>query len=292
MSNLLGKLIYNKYTASAVNRYYDLKLRKLKSFIFVATTGRSGTLTLVDIFSQLENCVALHEPYPAMHDNILHAAAYGNEKVVEEFYKIRKSVNIRRDAIGKEFYLEANHLFIKTFIKYAIEDFGEKVKVIHLVRNPTNVANSIYALQDQPGTTEGNRWWLDYRAPTNLIAIPDMLDNDPVFKHPYYKALWYWFETESRIALWKKKLPNTPFVFFKTESFNDKDKLSALFTQLDMSVPDSFVENVVNLRSHARSHQKKVPPLPDEQTKEMLHSFLTLLKDNQISIPESSEEYL
>lgn len=292
MFNMLGKLLYNKQAATVVNRYYDLKLRKLKSLIFVATTGRSGTLTLVDIFNQLENCVALHEPYPAMHDNILHAAAYGNESAVEEFYKIRKSVNIRREAIGKEYYLEANHLFIKTFIEYAVEDFGDKIKVLHLVRNPTKVANSIYALQDQPGTIEGNRWWLDYRAPTNLISIADALDNDSEFKHPYYKALWYWFETESRVAAWQKKLPNIPFIFFKTESFNDTAKLATLFKQLDIPVPDNFVENVVNLRSHARSHQKKVPPLPDEQTQKMLHNFISFLKDNQISIPESSGEYL
>ncbi|PCJ93828.1 MAG: hypothetical protein COA46_02085 [Porticoccaceae bacterium] len=291
MKQLINHLIHNKYTAKLINTYYETKLKKLKSFIFIATTGRSGTLTLVDIFNQLDHCIALHEPYPAMHDNILNAAANGNHRLVENFYHIRKSVNIRRDAIGAEYYLEANHLFIKTFVKYAAEDFGSRLKVVHLVRNPTKVANSIYSLQDQPGTTEGNRWWLDYHAPTNLISIPEILENHDEFKHPYYKALWYWFETEARIAAWKKKLPQVPFIFFMTEDFNNEEKLSQLFKQLEIPIPSGFIKHVHNLKSHARSHQKKISPLPEELTQQMLKKFIQLLKEKNITIPNTVNIY-
>ena len=291
MKNLFSNLLYNKNISSILNYYYELKLKNLKSLIFVATTGRSGTLTLVDIFNQLENCTALHEPYPSMHDNILQAAAYEKHEIVETFYKTRKSVNIRRDAMGAEYYLEANHLFIKTFIQHAIDDFGKRVKIIHLTRDPTRVANSIYTLQDQPGTMEGDRWWLDYRAPTNHIAIADILDNHTEFKHPYYKALWYWFEIETRISDWKLKLPETPFIFFQTEDFNDEQKLSHLFQSLNIRIPKNFVKKIVNLKSHARTHQKKIPPLSDKKTQLMLHQFIALLENNNISIPETMNLY-
>ena len=291
MNSFFNHMIYNKYTAKLTNKYYETKLKGLKSFIFIATIGRSGTLTLVDIFNQLDECIALHEPYPAMHDNILNAAANGDHQLVKNFYNIRKSVNIRRNAVGSEHYMEANHLFIKTFVQYAAEDFDSRLKIIHLVRNPKKVANSIYALQDQPGTIEGNRWWLDYHAPTNLISIPEILDTHQEFKHPYYKALWYWFETEARISAWKKKLPQVPFIFFMTENFNNEEKLSALFKQLEISIPSSFIKNVVNLRSHARSHQKKLSPLPEKTTNEMLDHFIALLNKKNISIPSSINAY-
>lgn len=291
MNSFFDHIIHNRYTAKLANKYYESKLKNLKSFIFIATTGRSGTLTLVDIFNQLDQCIALHEPYPAMHDNILNAAANGDHQLVKEFYNIRKSVNIRRNAVGAEHYLEANHLFIKTFAPYAAQDFGSRLKVVHLVRDPTKVANSIYALQDQPGTAEGNRWWLDYHAPTNIISIPEILDNHEEFKHPYYKALWYWFETEARISTWKKKLPTVPFIFFMTENFNNEAKLSELFEQLEIPIPSGFIENVVSLKSHARSHQKKLPPLPEEMTSKMLDRFINLLNEKNIAIPSTIKAY-
>jgi len=291
MKQLLDQIIHNKYTAKVANQYYDRKTRGVKSFIFIATTGRSGTLTLVDIINKLDQCIALHEPYPAMHDNILNAAANGHHQLVKDFYDIRKSVNIRRSAVGAEHYLESNHLFIKTFAPYAAEDFGSRLKVIHLVRDPTKVANSIYALQDQPGTVEGNRWWLDHHASTNIISIPEILDNHEEFKRPYYKALWYWFETELRISVWKEKLPSVPFIFFMTEDFNNEPKLSELFEKLEISTPPGFIKDVVNLRSHARSHQKKLPPLPDETTREMLNRFIMLLDEKNIALPSTINAY-
>jgi hypothetical protein len=290
MLPFLEKLIYNTHTAALANRYYDQKLKNLKNYIFVATTGRSGTRTLAYIFNKLDNCIALHEPYPTMHDDILHATAYGDDERVQAYYKIRKSVNIRRNAVGSEYYVEANHLFIKTFIGHAIADFKDRTKVIHLVRSAVDVANSIYTLEDQPGTIEGNTWWLDYRAPTNLIDIASTLDDHKEFKHPYYKALWYWFETEARIAHWKQKLPQVPFILFNTESFNNKTSLSLLFEQLSIDIPEGFVSQVVNQRVHVRAHHKKRPPLPEEQTRKMLSRFVDFLKEINIGIPETANE--
>jgi len=288
---MLKNLMYNRFSAALINHYYDMRLNSPKYFIFVATTGRSGTLTLVDIFSQLADCTALHEPYPAMHNRILRAASYGEKPKVDRFYKTRKSVNIRRDAAGSEYYLEANHMFIKTFIEQAVNDFGKHLKVIHLVRDPAKVANSIYSLQDQPGTEEGNRWWLDYRAPSNLISIAEVLDGDSEFNHPYYKALWYWFETEVRIARWKHRLPDVPFVFFKTEDFSKETQLNQLFQSLDIPVPKDFSSQVNKTKSHARSHQKVVSPLPEETTCEMLQAFKALLIEKQLPIPDTLSHY-
>ncbi|MGH8318300.1 MAG: hypothetical protein ACREUL_10020 [Steroidobacteraceae bacterium] len=218
----------------AVNRlarwYLNARNLRLEKVIFSATTGRSGTMSLTSLFSKVPGCRALHEPYPIMNGPWLRAASYGHTDDVRRYYERVKAINIRRAAIGARYYLEVNHQFIKTFIEHAVRDFGDRVEVIHLVRPVVEVARSIYYLQHWPGTTAGNHWWLDYRAPSNLIQLPDLLDGKGEFSHPFYKALWYWYETEARVRFWQEKLPDVRFHHFETHWINDRQRI---FTLLD-----------------------------------------------------------
>jgi hypothetical protein len=277
MSDFFHSLKYNVISSLLARQYYQLKNRSLKQMIFVATTGRSGTMSLVDIFNHIPYCKAEHEPYPAMFDEVLKAKCQGNEQFVSSQYWRIKSVNLWRAAAGYHHYFESNHLFIKTYIEYAVKDFGDRVTVIHLVRDPVKVANSIYALQDFPGTVEGNKWWLDYKAANNLIAIADYLDNDPEFKHPFYKGLWYWYEIEARIKDWRKKLPHVRFLNFKTEDFNDPDKTFQLLHDLNIDFDPQVLRQCISTRSNTRPHQKLAEPLPLKQANEMNQKFITLL---------------
>lgn len=287
----MSALKYNPLVAGLARHYYNRGIRDLEKVIFVATTGRSGTLTLVDIFSGIPGCVALHEPYPAMHAEVLRRASLGDSKYVDRFYSNRKAINIRRDASGARYYLEANHLFIKTFADQAVRDFGDRVRVIHLVRDPLGVAHSIYRLQDQPGTTQGNLWWLDHRAPTNLVAIADVLDRDPAFTHPFYKCLWYWFEIEARIRACQERLPQLPVISFDTEGFNSPVALAALFKGLDITVPQARLDEMVNQRSHQRAHQKHGGALPEEEQVDMLTRFTGLLETSGFTLPDTFAAY-
>ena len=56
----------NPVVVSASVRFLEWRCRSVRSFAFVASTGRSGTTTLARLFEDLPSCVALHEPYPAM----------------------------------------------------------------------------------------------------------------------------------------------------------------------------------------------------------------------------------
>src|SRR6516225_855629 len=226
-----------KYTvpAAAVARcYYTLRTRTVERLIFTATTGRSGTLTLTRIFGGISGCRALHEPYPVMNDEVLHAASYGDSDALKRFYR-DKSINIRRAAAGYRYYVEANHLFIKTFIEHAARDFGNRLAVIHLVRPPLEVAMSIYRLQSKPSAPLWNRWYLDHRAPLNRIRLADALD-DGEFSHPFYKGLWYWFEIETRVEEWRQRLSAVPFVRFETDWFNQPQRLVTLAKELGIAV--------------------------------------------------------
>jgi hypothetical protein len=268
---------HNRLVAALTLQILKLRTRRLEKLIFTATTGRSGTLTLAKLFSAVPDCVAVHEGYPIMHGPVLRAASFGDAALVNRVYRQIKSVNILRAAAGHRYYLEANHLFIKTFIQNAVEDFGERMAVIHLVRPAVEVAMSIYCLCDGPGTERGNYWWLDHRAPINLIPMADILDSTGAFSHPFYKALWYWHEVEARISAWRSRMPTLKFVRFETHWFNDLKKVCDLLDELGIRYARPPIEAAIGTREHVKEQQKLLDPLPDEQAREMVSRFEELL---------------
>jgi hypothetical protein len=268
---------HNRVVAALALRILELRTRGLEKLIFTATTGRSGTLTLARLFSAVPDCIAVHEGHPIMHGPVLRAASFGDTALVNRVYRQIKSVNILRAAAGHRYYLEANHLFIKTFIQNAVQDFGERMVVIHLVRPAVEVATSIYCLNDCPGTERGNYWWLDYRAPNNLLPMADILESTGAFSHPFYKALWYWHEVEARIAAWRARMPTLKFVRFETHWFNDLNKVSALLDELGIRYASPPIKAVIGAREHIKEHQKLLVPLPAELAREMASRFEELL---------------
>lgn len=210
-----------------------------------------------------------------MNYEVLTAASYGDDDALERFY-VAKSINILRAAAGYRYYLEANHLFIKTFVAQAARDFGSRLAVIHLVRPPLEVATSIYRLQRQPGTESGNNWWLDYRAPLNRIRIVAELEGE--FSHPFYKGLWYWFEIEARVQEWRQRLPGVPFVRFETNWLNQSERLFTLATQLGIVVDKRQIDSLVGVKEHTREHQKLIAPLQPDEAHSMLKQFVALLQ--------------
>jgi len=272
---------------AAVARWYcAVRARTVERLIFTATTGRSGTLTLSKIFAGIPDCCAVHEPAPVMNNEVLRAASFGEERELDRFYR-SKLLTIMRAAAGHRYYLEANHLFIKTFIGHAAREFGNRLSVIHLVRRPIEVAMSIYRLQVQPGTGSGNRWWLDYRAPLNRLRIADVLDGDE-FSHPFYKGLWYWFEIEARVDEWRRRLPAVPFVRFDTAWLSDTERLFALATALGVAVDKQRIESLIGVKENEKAKEKLLAPLPPEDANRMFEQFVALLHRRYPSISWTS----
>jgi hypothetical protein len=289
MSNYAFKpLKHNWLVATIAKQALRVRTRNLHRVIFTATTGRSGTLSLTRIFSAVPQCFATHEAHPIMNGAVLEAASYGNSVLVERVYGRIKSVNIRRAAEGRRYYVEANHLFIKTFIEQAIQDFGDRLAIIHLVRPAVEVATSIYRLQEYPGTETGNLWWLDYRAPTNLIGIADVLDSDPEFSHPFYKTLWYWHEIEQRVSAWRARIPGLKIVRFETAWLNDAHRIFALLDELGMDYDQERVAALAGTRVHEKEEIKKRPALPCAQAQEMAERLRELLMRRGFRLPQGA----
>ena len=274
---------YNPVTAELMRGYWGRRCRQVRRFVFVATTGRSGTMTLSDLCARADGCVSLHEPYPKMHEDVLHAAAYGDARYVHFVYRAVKSVNIMRAAAGTQTYVETNHQFIKTFCHEVVRDIGERVSVVHLVRDPVDVANSICALGDQPGTAKGDAWWLDYRGSANHIRIADVLGDGGEFSDPFCRALWYWYEIQARAVAFRRRYPSVPFITFRTEHLGDADRVAGLLSQLSLDArPDAI--RPARVRSNGRMDEKAGRPLSREEADRRHEEFRRMLVERGISL--------
>ncbi len=283
---LLRSFKHNPLIASAARLGLRAMTHRLERVVFTATTGRSGTKSLASIFSMVPDCVSLHEPWPDMSGDVLRAASYGKQDLVNRIYRCIKSINILRAAVGYRYYFEANHCFVKTFMEQAIADFDDRIAVVHLLRPAIDVAMSIYRLHEEPGTGLGDAWWLDHRAPTNLIRISSVLDSDREFSHPFYKTLWYWHEVELRIAAWRARMPAVRMVEFQTEWLGDRAKVMWLLGQLGIECEETCIrmQPTLEQNKNAREEQKTVPALPEEQARDMLERFRRLLADRGVDI--------
>jgi hypothetical protein len=274
----------NPVVASVVRRSLQLRTQGVKRFIFTATTGRSGTMTLSELFATVPDCASVHEPYPIMNDDVLRAASYGDTAEVDRVYSRVKSINILRAVVGRRYYLEANHLLVKTFLGHAYEEFGRRMAVIHLVRAPIEVAMSIYCLQHLPGTPFGNAWWLDYRAPTNIIKMADDLEGNGELSHQFFRCLWYWYELELRFAAWRARLPALKVVRFETPSFNDAEKTFHLFDELEIPYDRDKVATFVGRKEHTKFAEKTMPVIPRGHAERMDETFRQALRARGIDL--------
>ena len=270
---------YNSLTARIMKAWIRPACRDLRHVLFVASTGRSGTATLAAILGRVEGCAAFHEPWPTMKGRIMELRNAGQPALARRVYRYVKSVNILRQARGARCYAETNHMFIKSFVDYAAEDFGAAMKVIHLVRAPLEVAGSMYALGREADTIQWRAFWLDYRAPSNLIQVADILDRHTDFRHTFFRCLWYWYELEARVAHWKKRLEGrVAFAPLRTRDLTSPDAVAGTLTALGIDAGRGF-DFPTDLRLNQKPKKKRRLPLSEAEAARMDRVFRRLLRE-------------
>jgi hypothetical protein len=252
----LQRLIkHNPLTSGAYKWWLDRRCRSVEAWVFVANAGRSGSKSLADMFSAIEGCVGLHEPSPKMLRD------YPADRDLSEFYdrafNSRKVVYIKRAAAGHRYYAETTHMFIKTFADPAIRHFGQATRIVHLVRDPVNVASSFYSLGRVPGKDPLARLYLlEPTAPDNLLDVRDWLEPHGPFEHDFYRCLWYWYEIEARCRRLNRRYPTIVFHRIRTEDLNDVTVLGEMFHALGIKVVESVVAKLAGTRSNLRGDLK------------------------------------
>lgn len=272
---------YNPLTVSLVEQYVNARTKGVEAYIFMATTGRSGSKSLARVFEAADRAVCYHEPYPIMFNHFpdLDEPPKGAERR-EYFRKLfysKKRINIKRNAIGYRYYVETNHQFIKNFADFAIDYFKDKIRIIHVLRDPVKVASSFFSIESIPDTTpRGKVYAIDPRDEENVVPMVDTLYSNPDFSDPFYKNLWYWYELHSRVKKYKEKYPFVRWHTMNTDDMNDKDKLIEMYTALGVAYHPDKLDEVVGTRANRVPHMKKQSVDPDK-AKEMHEKLLAAM---------------
>lgn len=247
-------------------------------YTFVATTGRSGTLSLARLFSRVPGYLALHEPAPDMTRHVVIETNNGNTRLMEDIFLKTKLPHIRRDCekSGAKYYLESTHMFIKTFWRIAIDYFYPYIRIIQLERDPLKVAASFYQLGEIPGTQEGNDWLLDYKAPLNHIQIASILDTQPEFGHPFFRCLWYIYEIRERINKLKRMYPTIPIYRMNTEDLNSIEGVEKVLEFLGIPMDINYLSKFVGKHYNRAINQKKECSMPELSWKDIQAMYLKL----------------
>jgi hypothetical protein len=212
---------------SASAHLLRLSCAGVEAYVFSATTGRSGSLTLAHVLESLRDAVVFHEPDPIMHSR--HLSGPDRLASLDDLFWRRKRIEVHRAARGHRYYVETNHQFIKGFADQAAAWFGGRLRVVHLRRDPVSVAASFYRMSSIPGRPRrGSLWLLDPRSEDNLIQLGEELFGEGEFGHDYYKCLWYWYETEARVRRFRERHPTVPVLSIGTSDLNELGKVRGL----------------------------------------------------------------
>jgi len=248
---------YNSFVVSLYNAFLNNLCRGVEAFIFVASTGRCGTVSLADILRAADKAICLHEPYPTMIN--LFAEPHTFQKDFEYRFNTRKRINVKQAAVGFRYYIETNHLFINNFACYAAKEFGRKLKVIHLRRDPVKVATSFFRINSIPGITpRGKEYLLDPLNKNNIVLLTDLFQGNSEFNHPLYRCLWYWYEVEARIWYFKNQFPQISTYRLSTEELNEETKLTDMFNTLGIEYDQDELLKRVGTHANSRNWEKNI----------------------------------
>lgn len=277
---MLDFIKYNAVTYHLMVWWYGLKNRTVRSYVFVCSTGRCGTNTISDIFSNSLEITSPHEPHPTMYSD--HSELPIAQQKRLSLIK-RKHLNILKYSQRKLAYVKSNHMFIKTFFNISSVLLpSDKIKLIHVSRDPFSVASPFYAIDSIPGKPpNGEKFLLDPLSTGNLIDLSAELQSK-AYAHDFYKCLWYWYETEKRVAEAKKNTESRiDWLELRTKDLNLPKKIKDLLSFVGVSDVMPGVDKLVGMRSNLKSVKKSL--FSAEELKDREKRFDQLLVDKGIT---------
>lgn len=219
--------------------------------IFTATSGRSGTTTLVDIFTgNVANCTALHEPWidptkagvdPSSLSGkmpggkLLEGAGFGealrwydeDNPLLDGVLKHKARI-IRK--LNCDVYLEANHAFLKSMCEGMVREFPS-LCLVHLTRHPLEVARSfVNKFRDLSNFKVGYALW-NVLPGMRKNCLPDLPANATYIQH----YVWQWLELELRLVGFLEKFPGTEIVDIDVNELGNATAVESMFHALGIT---------------------------------------------------------
>lgn len=252
----------NPITAGLAAKLGRSLCRSVKSYIFVANTGRCGSNTLQKYFECIKDGISLHEPHPILNGNALKFFNRGDEQYLQREFRLRKIPYMYWNAKFHRYYVETSNLFIKAYATEIAKTFGSKLKVIHLYRDRDGVARSLYWRSQSKDIFDADapvwNWLIEPWASRNILHMGKDIFLDGKFSHEYFVFLWQCYEVEARIIDFGISYPCIPIIRFQTEDLNNIQAVEQLFEALDLPTPANL-HNVVGRKFNTSQQAPKWP---------------------------------
>lgn len=190
-----GKMLSDVNIRQFLPSYLD---NRNKPIVFVLSTGRSGSASIVNVLNQHPDCKAFHEEIPQLIrlSTQLASETDNPDRILKELEIIFNT---------KSWNAKNNQLIIHSdqrlwnFIPFLSEYFPNS-KFIHLVREPTKAITSMVVrdwYQDDEYFEYNYHDWAKYRLQANKIKVIDeeswkKMDNTQ-------KCCWYWYYVNDAI---------------------------------------------------------------------------------------------
>jgi len=256
--------------------------------IFVLSSGRSGTKYLSDLFKyNVKSCVSKHEPLPNMFGRPIYWRQQNKTDLIRNKFKKKKKKIVR---YKKEVYIETNNAFLKSFSDVAIESFPE-MKLIHLIRNPLEVARSelnkdiwihttkikiLYPFPKYYKADNGERYYIWTLTGREKIFEDVNIDS----LTPYQKYVLQWIEIENRAMdfLDRYKKHNDCYTLASTADLNNREVLMNMFIFFGLELKD---ENII---MHGEKNKSFMPTIVSERDKVQFQEVVMNLPDEHLKI--------
>ena len=283
---------YNVFTTAVIKTAFKLFCKNVEKFVFVASTGRSGTNTIQLLFTTANKAYACHEDHPVMNGETMIQFNNNLDNLMIREFNSRKLLRIMFHSFGKKYYIETNHMFIKCFYPEAVKLFQKRLHVIALTRDPIKVAISLYGRENIPGHGKGNEWYLDPQAPRNIINANELLFMDSRFSHNFFKCLWYAYEIRARITKFKQMYPEVHVTEIETSQLNNIEAVTNMFAKIGIDYDEAKLKSLVGIRANSTPQKKKINLNVSDSLIEEFSRLCELKTNDRLQLPENAGKNL
>lgn len=234
-------------------RILDRKVYPVTVFL---STPRCGTQWIAKNMNEIyaDEVIARHEPVKNEYYPKINMGRYDLPAKPKENPLLNRHLDFIDDTIQNKNYIEVGWQSIAG-IDALHKRFGEQMRLIHLYRNPVNVAASMVTHNWYTGKIEGRFEKAELTPFDNAALLKDYKKRwrDLTL---YEKSLYYWTEINLRALEIKQRYSGVPFYSLKFENLFEESKEKSRITLIELLSFMGFEYDEKMLRALDIKHDK------------------------------------
>lgn len=226
-------------------------------YIFVSSIGRSGTKFLSELFGKLTDLPSYHSIEPHCLGTNLTKKNNGEKDIPEFNKKINKIKKLSSDKNG---IFESSHIFLRGYADLVVAANLKPVYVIHMTRDPLEVARSYLNRDSVPGM-DNRPWRLPLKTKNSLLReIPTKELN------PFQKNICDWIENELKYQQMKHQFDKT-FDFYHSD-LNNAEKYSEMFQHFGIKLDTIKIAEILKEKGLDKNKNPKKTTVESKDIKD------------------------